>query len=208
MVFVLSAFKNSIRPCLGIGSKTYFCLVWDRYIIGVETDIKLLQDWYYIRSRWCTGLRLVWTSVARTPAPYQVSITWGNTSHVPIPNRCKLAHASMYYWNKIGNILIRGASLYTKPTPVWSSLFFCTHQPQHKHWDAIVFSPPIFGGETRENLHSKSSKRKVQNSNEGLKSQKGRMSSCQLCMCRVVRCRLSGLLWISVSSYVRSISIL
>jgi hypothetical protein len=93
-------------------------------ILSVETDIKLLQDWYYIRSRWCTGLRLVSKLVARTPGPYQVSITWGNTSHVPIPNRCNLAHTSMYYWYKIGNILIPGASLYTKPTPVWSSWDF------------------------------------------------------------------------------------
>jgi hypothetical protein len=199
--------------------------VWDRYIIGIETDINLLQDWCYIRSRWCTGLRLVSTVVARTPGPYQVSITWGNTSHVPTPNQCNLAHSSMYYWYKIGKILGLGF----RGTPnqhrfgqagislVLSSSFFCTYQPQHKHCDAIFFSPPIFGGEIRENLHSKSSKRKVQdpwpcmvpqNSNEGLKSQKGRMSSCHLSMHRVVRGRLYGLLLISVSSYVRSISIL
>jgi len=116
--------KNSIRPLSWYWVQDWYCPVWDRYIIGIETDIKLLQDWYYIRSRWCTGLRLVSTLVATTPGPYQVSITWGNTSHVPIPNQCNLAHTSMYYWYKIGNILIPGASLYTKPTPVWSSWDF------------------------------------------------------------------------------------
>jgi hypothetical protein len=33
-----------------LGSKADFCLIWGKYVPGIETDTNLIWSWYYLRS--------------------------------------------------------------------------------------------------------------------------------------------------------------